>query len=185
MITVMKICCTCRQEKALSEFYKNSRKKDGLYLRCKACHSKSVRAWQQKDGGIKHAENCDRYRKENPDRQRQNLRDWRERNRERYRNNEYEWRVKNSISVYARNKERTERQKLATPIWADVEKIVAIYCEARRLTADTGIKWHVDHLIPLCGELVSGLHIHSNLRVIPATENLRKNNHFHESMIGA
>jgi 5-methylcytosine-specific restriction endonuclease McrA len=40
----------------------------------------------------------------------------------------------------------------------------------------TGIEWHVDHIIPLKGEMVSGLHIYSNLRVIPKIENLRKGN---------
>lgn len=42
----------------------------------------------------------------------------------------------------------------------------------------TGIEWHVDHVIPLKGKTVSGLHIWSNLAVIPKVENLRKgNNH--------
>lgn len=42
----------------------------------------------------------------------------------------------------------------------------------------TGIKWHVDHVIPLKGKQVSGLHIWNNLQVIPAIENLRKTNSF-------
>lgn len=39
-----------------------------------------------------------------------------------------------------------------------------------------GIEWHVDHIIPLKGELVSGLHVWNNLRVIPKILNLRKGN---------
>jgi 5-methylcytosine-specific restriction endonuclease McrA len=40
----------------------------------------------------------------------------------------------------------------------------------------TGIEWHVDHVVPLKGKLVSGLHIWSNLAVIPKVDNLRKGN---------
>lgn len=40
----------------------------------------------------------------------------------------------------------------------------------------TGFEWHVDHVVPLKGKQVSGLHIWSNLAVIPKVENLRKGN---------
>lgn len=42
----------------------------------------------------------------------------------------------------------------------------------------TRIEWHVDHLVPLRGKLVSGLHIWSNLAVIPKVNNLRKGNYY-------
>lgn len=38
----------------------------------------------------------------------------------------------------------------------------------------TGFEWHVDHILPLKGKDVCGLHIWSNLAVIPKIENLRK-----------
>ena len=41
----------------------------------------------------------------------------------------------------------------------------------------TGIEWHVDHIIPLRGKLVCGLHIWNNFAVIPKVNNLRKGNY--------
>lgn len=60
--------------------------------------------------------------------------------------------------------------------WANKAAIEAIYAEARRLTKETGTPHHVDHIIPLQGPFVSGLHVETNLRVVTRTENLRKRN---------
>ena len=65
-----------------------------------------------------------------------------------------------------------------TPPWADREKIKAVYLEARALTKLTGVEHHVDHVIPLQGKLVSGLHVHQNLQVLVASQNCRKGNRF-------
>lgn len=51
-----------------------------------------------------------------------------------------------------------------------------IYEQARKLTKDTGIKYHVDHIVPLNSTLISGLHVPWNLRIIESNENFSKNN---------
>lgn len=53
--------------------------------------------------------------------------------------------------------------------------IKAIYAEAAERNR-RGERVHVDHIIPLKGRQVSGLHIETNLRIIPAQENVRKSN---------
>jgi hypothetical protein len=68
-----------------------------------------------------------------------------------------------------------------TPAWLtdiDFERINNEYRVAALLTKVTGSAWHVDHIVPLQGKMVSGLHVPSNLRVLPATENIRKSNNF-------
>lgn len=64
----------------------------------------------------------------------------------------------------------------ATPVWADPGKIAAVYVEAKAMTEMLGEPWHVDHIFPLCGRQVSGLHVHQNLQILPGSENARKSN---------
>jgi len=68
-----------------------------------------------------------------------------------------------------------------TPTWlteVDFERIANVYKLATLQSKITGTTWHVDHIIPLRGEYVSGLHVPSNLQAIPGVDNVRKNNSY-------
>lgn len=65
-----------------------------------------------------------------------------------------------------------------TPAWADLKKIEQVYEEAKMMSVMMGEPWHVDHVIPLRGKRVSGLHVHNNLQLLPGVENVKKSNRF-------
>ena len=75
--------------------------------------------------------------------------------------------------------ERRKKRDKSLPPWADKKAIRAIYFEARRLTASTGIKYEVDHIIPSNHPLVCGLHVETNLQIITEFENITKSNSFY------
>lgn len=79
----------------------------------------------------------------------------------------------NNKAVYvarARSREQHISQK-ATPAWADKN-------ELNRTYAQCPPGWHVDHIVPLRGKGVSGLHVPENLQYLPAQENYAKRNHY-------
>ena len=91
--------------------------------------------------------------------------------------NPHKYAIMNRYNVSKRLTAKLQR----TPKWVDLEiegVIKEIYELATVRTKLFGFSWHVDHIIPLQGKLVSGLHVPENLQVIPAIENMRKLNTF-------
>jgi len=73
---------------------------------------------------------------------------------------------------------RILRIRLQTPEWVDYDKIKEVYVLRDRMNLETGIVHHVDHIVPLAGKKARGFHVHDNLEVITATENLKKHRKF-------
>jgi len=84
-------------------------------------------------------------------------------------------RVKRS-EILARNAKRRADRLKATPKWAELGKIKIIYKKAKWLESLTGLKYHVDHIVPLKGKNVCGLHVWANLQILEESINLKKNN---------
>lgn len=133
------------------------RVKDG---QCQTCNRASVKKWRSKTGYKTDPEYLRKWRAQNPD-----LLKIHEANRP-----EHKLKLKR-----IRNAERRRR---ISEVKCEKMKseIMAFYIEAQRLTEETGIPHEVDHIIPINGKTMCGLHVPSNLRVITQEENRRKGN---------
>lgn len=76
---------------------------------------------------------------------------------------------------------RSDRIRNKAPAWIDRRYVSMLRKICMRVTECTGVQWEIDHLIPLQGELVSGLHVHSNLQLLPAYANRLKSNKYDEN----
>lgn len=147
---------------------------------CKDCWSESTRSWykanreavliKQKNYGQKNAEMRSAQRKiryaQNSAYELRKNSEWRKANK--------------GLTTFHSVKYQTNK-KNRTPNWLTEEQVKSIATEYELATWCTkvmGIKYHVDHIVPLQGKTVSGLHVPWNLRVIPALDNQSKSNKF-------
>lgn len=82
----------------------------------------------------------------------------------------------NKSAYLAKWAKRRAQSIQATPKWADLKAIDAIYAEAARQTEETGIQHEVDHIVPLQGKTVCGLHVGWNLQILTQKANRSKSN---------
>jgi hypothetical protein len=167
----MKRCSNpkCHQIKPLKDFSKNRSTKDGLSIYCKVCCNEKTYAWRKTPTGRKkHLKNMSIRRKllRNKPAQATSSLKW---------SQSLDGKAKRNAS----NALRRAAKLHATPPWLTKEhkkQIKDRYLEAAKRTQETGIKHHVDHILPLQGETVSGLHVPWNLQILTAAENISKKN---------
>lgn len=90
-----------------------------------------------------------------------------------------EYKSNNRPKYRALDAKRRAQKIAATPPWLSREQHAEMarhYEVSDRLTRVTGVGHHVDHIVPLLGKNVCGLHVPWNLQVIPAKENISKGN---------
>ena len=205
----MKTCTKCGETKPLDCFGKHKLGAGGLRPRCRVCHGAEGKAWKQANEE-RRAATSKQWKQDNKERIRETDRLWVAKNKDRRNQLERErrarnhdanlakrhqhkaenadkiklqnaqWKRDNAGKVSAYTRKRQAAALLRTPTWADNDKIVAIYKEAAAMRA-LGIEVHVDHVYPLQGNLVSGLHVHANLQLMLATDNIAKGNRMPEA----
>ena len=115
----------------------------------------------------------------NPDKKKASVDKWRTENLDQHNATNRNWNANNKPRKAALQAKRKSVILQRTPKWdADAHLIVAKYQVAAMLSRETGEPYHVDHIIPLQGKYVSGLHVFSNLRVIPGSDNVKKSNKY-------
>lgn len=146
----LKLCSKCKEVRPTSDFYKDSSKKDGFRTTCKGC--KAV---------------VDR--------------DYKQNNRDKVKERQSKYYEKNKELFFNHNSKRRAKSRNATPSWlSPAQKAHMKRTHKLRILVEevTGVKYHVDHIVPLNGKNVCGLNVPWNLEVIQAKENLSKSNKF-------
>ncbi len=185
LLKQMKPCSKCKIEKLFSEFSTDKGRKDGHCPQCKACQ-RETRS-KNLEGNRARAK---AWSIANPERKKEHDAAWKSKNRERVRRNKQTWDAKNPKKkiesrqrwnkanpdkVLASCRRRQAAKLKATPLWADHFVIEGMY-ELARVFRRAGLLLEVDHIIPLRGKTVCGLHSQDNLQLLSRSANASKQN---------
>lgn len=122
------------------------------------------------------------YRAKFPEKVRASYRAYEKANLEKRKAKNVDYAKRNPDKISAKAARRRATKLQATPKWADDAILKAWYMYAESMSGATGVKYHVDHIVPLKSEIVCGLHCESNLQILPGVENVAKNNRYWPDM---
>lgn len=100
---------------------------------------------------------------------------WKKRNPEKRSEERSKWKKNNLDKMNSYNAKRKAAKIQRTPTWVNYED-VAMWYEVATVLSRSGVNFDVDHVVPLQGDTVSGLHVQNNVQVLPAYLNRSKNN---------
>ena len=163
MANVGKVCKGCLAELPTQEFYTSKNTKDGLRGKCKSCTNVSNNSWYQTNRESV-LERTQKYKAERRD-------ETKAKGRKYY--------LLNKSKYVANDAKHTNMKRNATPSWLTKSQLAEIenfYWLANDLTKVSGEIYHVDHIVPIQGKSVCGLHVPWNLQVLPADLNIAKSN---------
>lgn len=161
----------------LDLFGKHKRLKDGLNTYCKPCQKQKALEYRINNAASVQLSKA-KYRQKHKEKIAKTQEIYRLANKDKIKAWQSANLLKASISAAKR---RAVKQK-ATPSWANQQKIDVTYEYARLCSIVLKQEFQVDHIVPLQGVTVTGLHVPANLQVIPAKENSAKRNRYWPQM---
>lgn len=173
------VCKKCNIEKEI-EFFRKYKVSHKLYTRklCKSCESKNSAIATLK---VK-TQNREKYlksKRKSYSKNKEKYKKYREKHKEIRAKNNKEWKLNNREKCTEVENRRRAKKLNATPSWLTekhIKEIQNIYKECAKIAKETGIKHNVDHIIPLQGVNVSGMHVPWNLQILTAENNSKKGN---------
>lgn len=145
-----KYCLRCKLQKPLDLFGSHKGRKDGKNTKCKPCGTAESIEWKKKNS----ARRSEIVRASN---------------------------LANKEKRVAATAARRAGKDRRTPAWlteSDFKQMADMYAFAANCQIALGEPYHVDHIFPLHGKFVSGLHVPGNLQILTAEVNIRKSNNW-------
>lgn len=180
----LKRCSKCNVEKPYEMFSKEKSVSDGFSRWCKSCKKEHKTKWYAENAESERVKAM-QYHHKNYERNKEAkiklAHKWQSENKERYKEIAKKCYEKTKDKRFAWQALARAAKRNAVPKWIDEKlkkEIQQFYIEARTKTKDTGTCYEVDHIVPLMGENVCGLHVPWNLRVVTRFENRSKANKF-------
>jgi hypothetical protein len=174
----LKVCSICEKEKLYTEYHIRKASPDGYNASCKSCRSAIRKTYKSQK-----IYNKKRYW-ENPKKSRELKRAWELKNTDHIKKYKTHYRKKEPLKHRVWDALKSTKRKQRVPSWLSNEhkkEIEKFYWLAKDLRAVTGEEYQVDHIVPLLGKRVCGLHVPWNLQVLPADLNNKKNNRWEET----